>query len=243
MTGGASADDLRRPAPEPPHHSREADGTIFIADHWSRCHHGESPRRGTPDARDAMLQEVRSPTTGGHSLCPMAKRSCSARSRPRPAHRPTPSRSTRVNDARGSRAQRLATCQPDTSFTFKVGPSWLSRLIPIASRSLEARWLCSQGRCRSDACETARPLLFFRTSAFPTPGRWLMFLELSGFAGDALVWVDRGGQEQPTGATGGISLPATSRQTGTRMAVTVGGSDYDDVWRTILREVPGVDSR
>jgi eukaryotic-like serine/threonine-protein kinase len=47
---------------------------------------------------------------------------------------------------------------------------------------------------------------------------------------DALVWVDRGGQEQPTGATGGMYFQPRLSPDGTRMAVTVGGSDYDDVW-------------
>jgi eukaryotic-like serine/threonine-protein kinase len=47
---------------------------------------------------------------------------------------------------------------------------------------------------------------------------------------DALVWVDRSGSEAPTGASGGTYFQPRLSQDGSRMAVTVGGGDHDDVW-------------
>ena len=45
----------------------------------------------------------------------------------------------------------------------------------------------------------------------------------------ALVWVDRTGLEQPTGASGGTYFQPRVSPDGRRVAVTVGG-DHDDVW-------------
>ncbi len=47
---------------------------------------------------------------------------------------------------------------------------------------------------------------------------------------DALVWVDRSGLEQPTGASGGTYFQPRLSPDGNRIAVTVGGGDHDDLW-------------
>jgi Tol biopolymer transport system component len=47
---------------------------------------------------------------------------------------------------------------------------------------------------------------------------------------NALVWIDRSGLEQPTGASGGTYFQPRLSPDGNRMAVTVGGGDHDDVW-------------
>jgi eukaryotic-like serine/threonine-protein kinase len=47
---------------------------------------------------------------------------------------------------------------------------------------------------------------------------------------DSLVWVDRNGREEPTGAAGGIYYQPHLSPDGRRLAVTVGASDHDDVW-------------
>jgi serine/threonine-protein kinase len=46
----------------------------------------------------------------------------------------------------------------------------------------------------------------------------------------ALVWVDRAGVEQPTGASGGMYFQPRLSPDGRRVAVTVSGEDQDDVW-------------
>jgi Tol biopolymer transport system component len=47
---------------------------------------------------------------------------------------------------------------------------------------------------------------------------------------NALVWVSRDGVEHPTGASGGAYYQPRLAPDGTRVAVTVGGEDHDDVW-------------
>ncbi|HET9386059.1 MAG TPA: protein kinase [Gemmatimonadales bacterium] len=46
----------------------------------------------------------------------------------------------------------------------------------------------------------------------------------------ALVWVNRTGVEQPTGAYGGVYYQPRISPDGRRVAVTIGGEDFDDVW-------------
>jgi eukaryotic-like serine/threonine-protein kinase len=46
----------------------------------------------------------------------------------------------------------------------------------------------------------------------------------------ALVWVDRAGLEQSTAASGGAYFQPRLSPDGRRLAVTIGGSDHDDVW-------------
>jgi serine/threonine-protein kinase len=46
----------------------------------------------------------------------------------------------------------------------------------------------------------------------------------------ALVWVDRNGAEQLTGASGGSYYQPRLSPDGRRVAVTVGGEDHDDLW-------------
>jgi len=45
-----------------------------------------------------------------------------------------------------------------------------------------------------------------------------------------LVWVNRDGVEQPTGASGGAYYQPRVAPDGKRVAITVGGEDHDDVW-------------
>jgi serine/threonine-protein kinase len=47
---------------------------------------------------------------------------------------------------------------------------------------------------------------------------------------DALVWASRTGAETPTGASGGVYFQPRLSPDGSRVAVTVGGEDNDDVW-------------
>jgi serine/threonine-protein kinase len=46
----------------------------------------------------------------------------------------------------------------------------------------------------------------------------------------SLVWVDRSGNEQPTGASGGIYFHPRLSPDGRRIALTVRGTEHDDVW-------------
>ena len=47
---------------------------------------------------------------------------------------------------------------------------------------------------------------------------------------DALVWVNRAGVEQPTGASGGTYSQPRLSPDGRRVAVTISGEEHDDVW-------------
>ncbi|HET9387573.1 MAG TPA: protein kinase, partial [Gemmatimonadales bacterium] len=47
---------------------------------------------------------------------------------------------------------------------------------------------------------------------------------------EALVWVSRTGVETPTGASGGVYFQPRLSPDGSRVAVTIGGEDNDDVW-------------
>jgi Tol biopolymer transport system component len=63
-----------------------------------------------------------------------------------------------------------------------------------------------------------------------SPAGTLVFMSAGPMPRDELVWVDRSGHEEPTGASGGTYAQPRLSPNGDRIAVVIRSDDLDDVW-------------
>jgi serine/threonine-protein kinase len=109
--------------------------------------------------------------------------------------------------------------------TLMAVPFDLARLQLAGTPVAMSSGVMQVGRLRTSTVSNSTPQL-----SFSTFGTMAYIPANQRTRQAALVWVDRNGAEQQTGASGGSYYQPRLSPDGRRVAVTVGGEDHDDLW-------------